>query len=223
MKRRQSAIIAIAALGLGISTASAQYYQSRGPREGPYFRADVGPAFFPNGTLKEFGGPTGNAMRFNTGVAADAALGYAFNPNVSADFELGIIGSKIDSVPGFVSDNSRLYDVPFLANIMLSLPIPHSNVVPYLGAGVGFAAAVFDTDNFGNGTDFVTGSESDVVPAGQIFAGVRFLLTPRASLGVGYKFFATGDPHFQYPPDNFNVKFKGARANAILFTFDMMF
>lgn len=223
MKTCQYAITVVAALGLGLSAARAQYYQSVDEWGGPYFRADVGPAFFPDGRLTDFGGPAGNSVRYQTGFSADAALGYTFNPNVSADFEFGAIGAKIDSVPGFVSDNSRLYYLPFLGNVTVSLPIPRSNVVPYFGAGVGFAAAVFDTDNFGNGTDFVTGSESDVVPAGQLFAGVRFLLTPRASLGAGYKFFATGDPRFSYPPDDFRVGFRGARASAFLFTFNVMF
>lgn len=208
---------------LGAAGAQAQYFYAARPEAGPYFRANVGPAFYPDGTLKQFGGPAGNSVNYQTGIAADAAIGYAFNRNVAADFEFGLVGAKINSVGGFYSDNSRLYNVPFLANVTLSLPVPHSYVVPYLGVGGGFAAAVFDTDNFGNGSDFVTGSESDVVPAGQIFAGVRFRLTPRASLGVGYKFFATGNPSFTYPPDNFNMEFKGVRASVVLFTLNVRF
>lgn len=223
MKRR---VVQFAGLVLGCAvaiTAQAQYYYAAPPGAGPYFRADVGPSFFEDGTLGQFGGPAGNPVRFDTGFALDAAIGYAFNPNVSADLEFGGIGARIDSVPGFTSDNSRLYDLPFLANLTLSMPIPHSNVVPYLGVGAGFAAAVFDTDSFGNGTDFVSGSESDVVAAGQIFAGVRFLLARNMSLGAGYKFFATSDPTFSYPPDDFKVGFRGARTHSLLFTFDLKF
>ncbi len=211
------------ALCLGTLEIHAQYYNTMPAGAGPYFRAAVGPAFFPDGTLQQFGGPAGNTVSYDTGLTLDAAIGYAFNHNVGADFETGFTGAQIDNVPGFFSDDSRLYYVPFLGNVILSLPIPSSNVVPYLGAGAGFAAAVFDTDGFGNGADVVSGSESDVVPAGQIFAGVRFLINPRTSLGVGYKFLATGDPTFSYPPDNFNVGFKGARASSVLFTFNLMF
>ena len=46
------------------------------------------------------------------------------------------------------SDNSRLYNVPFLVNATLSFPIPRTNIIPYVGAGVGGADVVFDTDNF---------------------------------------------------------------------------
>ena len=222
MKRR-NLYLAVTALCLGAFAAQAQPYYASTEGAGPYFRAGFGPAFFQDGTLKQFGGPTGNPVNYDTGLTLDAAMGYAFNPNVSADFETGFIGAKIDSVPGFFSDDSRLYYVPFLGNVTLSLPIPRSNVIPYLGAGIGFAAAEFDTDGFGRGADFVTGSESDVVPAGQIFAGVRFLLTPQASIGLGHKFYATGDPTFTYPPDNFNVGFKGARTHSVLFTFNLKF
>lgn len=202
----------------------AQYYYAVPAGAGPYLRGDIGPSFFPDGRLTQFGGAAGSSVNYQTGLAADAAIGYAFNRNFSADFEFGFLGAKIDSVPGFFSDNSRLYYVPFLANAVLSLPLRHSSIVPYLGAGAGFAAAVFDTDGFGPSVNnYVTGSESDVVPAGQIFAGVRFQLMPNASLGVAYKFSATGDPSFSYPPDNYHVGFKGARASSILFTFDVRF
>src|SRR5690348_5903405 len=122
MKIRHFAGIIAAAFCIGTAVAQPGYYYPEGM--GPYFRADIGPAFFPDGRLTEFGGTAGNPVRYETGIAADAALGYAFNPNIAADFEFGAIGAKIDSVPGFVSDNSRLYYVPFLGNLTISLPIP---------------------------------------------------------------------------------------------------
>lgn len=217
MKKQHVAIIVVSILCLGVTIVRAQYYYAGPEGAGPYFRAAIGPSFFQDGRLTQYGGPAGNTVNYDPGLAAAAAFGYAFNPNVSADFEFEFVGAKIDSVPGFFSDNSRLYYAPFLGNVTLSLPIPHSNVVPYIGAGAGFAAAVFDTDSFGPApNDFVTGSESDVVPAGQIFAGLRFRLSRNISLDLGYKFFATDDPTFTYPPDNFNVSFKGARTDSVL-------
>jgi opacity protein-like surface antigen len=224
MRKLHLGIIVASASCLMAGAVRAQYYYAVPAGAGPYLRGDVGPSFFPDGRLTQFGGPAGNSVSYDTGLAADAAIGYAFNPNFSADFEFGFLGAKIDSVPGFFSDNSRLYYVPFLANAILSLPLRHSNVIPYIGAGAGVAAAVFDTDGFGpSANNYVTGSESDAVPAGQIFAGVRFRLAPNVSLGVAYKFSATGAPSFNYPPDNFNVSFKGARASSVLFTFDVTF
>ena len=74
---------------------------------------------------------------------------------------------------------------------MLSLPISRTNLVPYIGAGVGGADVVFDTDSFSDGVTTVTGSENDVVIAGKILAGLRFRLSQNMLLDVGYKYFAT--------------------------------
>ena len=157
--------------------------------------------------------------RANTGLAFDAAMGWNFNKYVAADFETGFIGAKINNVPGYSSDNSRLYNVPFLFNVTLSCPIPRTNIIPYVGAGVGGADVVFDTDNFNDGVTTVTGSENDVVFAGQVFAGLRFQLTHHLSLDLGYKYFATDDPTFSYPPfPNFDVGFRGARTHSVLAT-----
>jgi hypothetical protein len=42
----------------------------------------------------------------------------------------------------------------------------------------------------------------------------------RISLDLGYKYFATGNPTFSYPPSpNFDVGFRGARTHSVLFAF----
>ena len=97
-------------------------------------------------------------------------------------------------------------------------------MTPYIGAGVGGANSVFDTDSFTDGSTIVSGSESDVVFAWQAFAGLRFQLNSRMSFGIGYKYFATGNPTFSYPPSpNFDVGFQGVRTHSVLFTFQMNF
>ncbi len=219
MKKQHLAGIVASILCFGSTVASAQGYYYLPEDVGPYFRLGVGPSFFQNGRLTEFGVPVSSPVKYQTGLAADAAFGWAFNKYVAADFETGYIGAKIDSVPGYFSNNSHLYNVPFLVNVTLSLPIPHSFVIPYVGAGVGGADVVFDTDNFNDGVDAVFGSENDVVFAGQIFAGLRFRLSRDMSLDLGYKYFATGDPTFTYPPDNFNVGFRGVRTHSVLLAF----
>ena len=217
MKCRYTTSVAVLLLGWGIVSAQAQYYSELPPDAGPIFRMGFGPSFFQDGQLTQYGGSVSSPVDFQTGVAFDAAFGWAFNRYVALDFESGYIGAEINNVPGYISDNSHLYNVPFLANVTLSCPIPHTNLIPSVGAGVGGADAVFDTDQFGpSPANFVTGAESDVVFAGQAFAGLRFQLARNFSLDLGYKFFATDDPTFTYPPDNFNVGFKGARTHSVL-------
>jgi opacity protein-like surface antigen len=205
-------------LGAAAAPAQSNYYLP--PDAGPYFRVGVGPAFFEDGQLTQFGGPVSSKVDFQTGLALNAAFGWDFNKYVAVDFETGLIGAKINNVPGFSSANSDLYNVPLLVNVTVSYPIPRTNVTPYVGAGVGGADVVFETDNFNDGVTTVTGSESDMVFAGQVFAGLRFQLYHRISLDLGYKYFATGNPTFSYPPSpNFDVGFRGARTHSVLFAF----
>lgn len=217
MKYRCAAGVAALSLCFSAVVAQAQYYSYLPPDAGPIFRVGVGPSFFQDGQLTQFGGPVSSPVDFETGLAFDAAFGWAFNKYAAVDFETGYIGAKINGVPGYFSDNSRLYNIPFLVNATLSYPIPRTILVPYVGAGVGGADMIFDTDSFGDGADTVVGSENDVVFAGQVFAGMRFQLSRDFSLDLGYKYFATDDPTFTYPPDSFNIGFKGVRTHSILF------
>jgi len=222
--------LAALAICLGAPAACAQGLRFSTEGAGPYFRADVGPSFFQDGRLNKFGGSTRSDVEFETGFAVDAAVGYAFNKYLAADFEFGFVGADIESVPGFfVNDNTLLYNAPFLANVTLSYPIPRTIVTPYIGAGVGGSVTVFDTDGFGNSTDAVFGDDSDVVFAWQAFAGLRFDLNKQVSLGVGYKYFNTEDSSFSYPPlfpgtgPDFGVGFDGVHSHSVLFTFQMKF
>jgi opacity protein-like surface antigen len=222
MKNRHIAGIVALSFCLGAAVAQAQYYYYLPPEAGPVFRFGIGPSFFQNGRLTQYGTSVSSPVDFDTGLAFDAAFGWAFNQYAALDFETGFIGAKINNVPGYISDNSRLYNVPLLVNFTLSYPIPRTILVPYIGAGVGGSDMVFDTDQFGPSTaDYVTGSENDVEFAGQVFAGLRFRFSRNFSLDLGYKYFATGDPTFSYPninaPGNFNVGFRGVRTHSVLF------
>jgi opacity protein-like surface antigen len=224
MKHQKMTRVAALFFCLSAAVAQAQYYQLP-EGAGLYFRLGLGPSFWQNGQLTEFGGPVSSPVKYRTGLASDAAIGYAFNKYLATDFELGFVGAEIDNVPGYSSVDSYIYNVPFLANVTLSYPIPRSIVTPYIGAGVGGADVVFDTAAFGDnaGANIVFGNEDDVVFAWQAFAGLRFRLNPQMSLGIGYKFLATDNPTFTYPPDNFPVSFKGVRTHSILFTFEWKF
>lgn len=207
-----------------------QYYYYPQPDQGLYLRAGVGPSFYQDGKLTEFGGgPYGQGpnapVKYETGAAANVAVGWAFNRFVSADFETGFQGTRIDYVPGYFQYNhSDVYDIPFLANAILSFPIPHTIVTPYIGAGVGGANTYFDARGFGDSSQTVYRTENDVEWAWQAMAGLRFRLAPNVSLGLGYRYFTTADTTYGYPPSpNFNVGFDGVRTHSVLFTFDWKF
>ena len=194
----------------------------------------AGPTFFQDGTLKGYTledgsvyGPQNQTVSYNTGFTFDGAFGWAFNQYVGLDFESGYVWGSINNIPGFYANGSTIANVPFLANFTLSLPIPHTNIVPYIGGGAGGTWSTFDAHAFSNqGSPFQTayGSESDTVFAYQAFAGVRFMLSPNFSLGVGYKYFATGNPTFSYPPEpNLDIAFSGVHTHSIMFTMQYNF
>jgi opacity protein-like surface antigen len=231
MKTRYFAGLAGLMVLSGALTAQAQNYYYYPEGAGPYLRSGIGPAFFENGRISNFGGPANGTVNYQTGVSADVAIGYAFNKYLATDLELGFVGAKIQSAQDYYSDNSYLYEAPFMANFILSCPIPQTLLVPYIGAGVGGSAATFDTDNFSDApakNTTVVGRESDVVFAYQAFAGLRFNLNPTMSVGIGYKYFATEGPTFTYPsgyyggPD-FQMGFDGVHTHSVQFTFQWSF
>jgi len=233
----QRVVIAIIVSLFTASLAHAQYYWAGPPGAGPYFRVGVGPTIFQDSELKGFtiagtGSGSPGQVNYDVGVSGDAAFGWAFNRYVGLDFETGYTWGRMNSVQNYAANGSTMGNVPFLANLTLSLPIPHSNIIPYIGGGVGGADSIFDAHNFTDANpadgamyqEYAWGSESDVVFAYQAFAGVRFMLDPNVSLGIGYQFFATGNPTFSYPPSpNLNMEFQGVRTHSIMLTLQAYF
>jgi opacity protein-like surface antigen len=224
----------IVSLCFCVSLARAQYYVALPPGAGPYFRMGAGPTFFQQGTLKSYSGgnnpfvngPQNQTVNYDVGVSADAAFGWAFNQYIGLDFESGYVWGRINNIPGYDVNGSTIANVPFLGNLTLSLPIPHTNIVPYIGGGAGGAESIFDAHSFSDSppTQTLYGEESDTVFAYQAFAGVRFMLAPNFSLGVGYQYFATGGPTFSYPPGpNVNASFSGVHTHSVMFTLQYNF
>ncbi|MGH7939531.1 MAG: outer membrane protein [Limisphaerales bacterium] len=222
------------------SLACAQYYWNAPEGAGPYFRGGIGPTIFQGSMIKGFYSPADSSVAYNgvngpagkvnydVGVSLDGAFGWAFNKYLGVDFDTGYVWGRMNGAENYDANGSTMANVPFLANLTLSLPIPHSNIVPYIGGGAGGADSIFDAHHFtypGTG-DYVAGNESDVVFACQAFAGVRFMINPNVSIGIGYQFMATGNPSFTYssyflPP--LNAEFQGVRTHSILLTLQAKF
>lgn len=224
MKKQHLAMIVSTILCFSATLAEAQEFYYVPPAAGPYFDAGIGPSFFQDGKLTQFSYSADNKVQFDTGLAADMSIGYSFNRFFAMDFEAGYIGTRIREVDGFASNGSRLSNVPLMFNGVLTLPSRHNRFVPYLGAGIGPSVSMFDAHNFNDGVVGVDGREADTVLGWQLFAGLRFQINPQISLGVGYKYFATGDPTFSYPPSpNWDVSFRGVRTHSVMVTFNCKF
>ena len=220
---------AFAAALLVSQSCPAQYSGSPGRLDGPYFNVNAGPAFTHDGMVTELTGfAAGNRINYDTGFGVDAAIGYVFNDIASVEFEVGWIGNELDRVQGFTMSDTFLYNAPFMVNVTLQYPIPHSTVTPYVGVGGGGSATTFDTDGFSNGSITMFGNDTDVVFAYQAFAGVRFDLNERMSLGIRYKYFATEDSSFNFnsfnpsgPPVRLGIE--GVRTHLVTASFNMKF
>ncbi|MEE8206437.1 MAG: outer membrane beta-barrel protein, partial [Nitrospinaceae bacterium] len=92
--------------------------------------------------------------------------------------------------------------VSFMGNGYFDIPT-NSPLRPYVGAGLGFAiAGVEEEDIFG-----ATSSDSDLVAAVQLMAGVGFDINPRTTLTFGYRYFTTTDPSFNNAFGPFETEF----------------
>ena len=224
-------LLAVAVSALLIPNSSpAQYYDSFfGANGGPYFRVGAGAAITGDGSLTEFSGfAAGNKVKYDTGFAFEGAIGYAFNPWISAEFETGSFANQISQVDGFALSDTYLYNVPFMANVTLKYTIPRTIVTPYVGAGLGGSVTGFDTDYFSNGQVSLYGSDSTVVFAYQFYAGVRFDINAQMSVGIGYKYFATEDSDFRYESFNFggpdlHLGIEGVSSHIVTVSFNMRF
>ncbi len=228
MKTIAFSVLGIATLLLTESTLRAQHYYSRPEGAGLYLRAGIGGNILEDGKLTDFGGAADNRIEYEVGIVAHGAVGYAFNQYIATELEFGFIGAQIDSISGLFTDDTYLYNLPMLANVVFSFPIPETIVVPYVGVGAGGTVTVFDTDGFGDNSVMLFGDDSDVVFAWQAFAGLRFELNEHISLGLGYKYFAADDASFKYRsafpggPD-FKLGLEGVKAHSLFFTFQIRF
>lgn len=198
----------MAALFVGLATASAQVFVAPAPLAAPgddlgfYLGADLGPSFVPDFQSSRFGFPASFSTRpgFRFGVEP----GYNFLATAAltlgAEFETGFIANDLNSAtgPGFPEDvRGHYYQVPFLGSLVLKLQ-PASFVVPYIGVGGGgdyssvrvHSRGFFGFENHSDETD----------PAAQAMAGVRFRLNAFSDLGLGYKFLAA------FPDEGRNIE-----------------
>lgn len=156
-------------------------------------RFDIGGSIPQNPTLSEIGGPVmgGDEMELSAGMQFDFALGYRVTPWLTLEGELGFAYNEVDSVGNWSYPDSALSQMAMMFNVEFSYP--RGPLVPFAGIGAG---GVFSELSFGNYYEFYysdsDGSGTDFVPAAQAFAGLRYEFNKQFSLGVTYRFLATG-------------------------------
>ncbi|MCH7650877.1 MAG: porin family protein [Nitrospinae bacterium] len=116
------------------------------------------------------------------------AIGVEMNPTIRIEGEIGLHNNTADLFP--FSNEFTFSMVSFMGNGYFDIPT-NSPLRPYLGAGLGFAVAGVEEDVGG-----LTSTDTDLVAAFQLMAGLGFDISPKATLTFGYRYFTTSDPNF---------------------------
>jgi len=140
-----------------------------------------------------------------TRLSLQAGYGFALSPKLTLGTELesGLIWNPLSSMTDGGGEHAlggNFYQVPILGNLVLSYHC--GKWVPYIGAGGG--VDVNSLDIYSRGGHPTVFSGSDIGPAVQGEAGLRYQLTDRSELGVGYKYLAA-----------FSEKLNGFRASSV--------
>lgn len=214
----KKAVVAIAISALAIVTLKAQ---DQDFTKGPFIGADAGAIFQQVGSLYESGEPQ-QRTTFSPGARADLDFGYNCCKSFSPELEAGFSWNSLDKINGMsISDKEdiNIFSIPILANFVFRVPT-HCGLVPYVGVGGGANISMFELTSGGQRYH-----DSDIEPAAQGEAGLKYMLSPNASIGVAYKFMATFNQHYflnQYGLND-HVTLGGIYIHGIFATFSLNF
>lgn len=187
-------LLGSAIVGVTVSTASVCAQPSE---VGPYMRAALGASFVDNLSADEFYGPVpGGSFNLDTGIRFDVDVGYNFNRYLAAEMEFGWTYNNISSASGLAISGASYGNFPFVANLILQLPLANGRLIPYIGGGGGGSVGAIDADYISNGLVAISGSDSDLTYAYQGFAGIRFAFNDSMSVGLAYKYMGTGSTSY---------------------------
>jgi opacity protein-like surface antigen len=220
MKNISRSWVLVAGCGLGLFV-----WPGVGHSQHFYVNADAGVSFAEDVNLRQFVVRTpGAKVKLEPGGRLSAAGGYNFNDYIGAQIETGLIYNEVKSVTGARHVDASLGHVPLLADVVLRYDKPDCKWVPYAGAGAGGDISVIDLDDVRapNGS-IVDGAGSAAVFAWQAFAGLRYKLNDKMSIGGGYKFFSAGSPTWDVRHTAGDIKAGTARVHSAGVDFNMTF
>ena len=193
-------ILLASSFALVVGAASAQTL------EGFYIAGGVGVSDqnFDDGTL----GGQYYEQYWNLGAVGVLSLGYGFGNGFRAEIEGSYRAYESDTAKlngQTASSSGRSNASAVFANIIYDLDLrllglDTKAVVPYFGAGLGYASWSWDNVRMSKGTSSVSSNDSDSLLAYQVIAGLAFPIesVPGLSVTAEYRFYNEfGDPDFQ--------------------------
>jgi opacity protein-like surface antigen len=169
-------VAALAAVALA-STAHAADPVGR-----PYVGANLGLAVFHDNDVTAGGTATAS---YKSGLGFAGALGYKFNPNVRAEFEVAYRKNDVNDIGGDTSYNVLTMTVMnYGVNAYYDFVDANLPVKPFIGAGLGYASGKLS----GGGV-----SESDSQISYQAILGLSYPFDPNGSFTFQYRYHSSSD------------------------------
>lgn len=169
-------------IGVLVLLFAAQAWAQAQPQN-MYISGNIGFGIRPDSSVNAFPVDIQNDPAF----VINGAIGVELNPVIRIEAEVGLHNNTADISP--FGNEFTFSMVSFMANGYFDIPT-NSPFRPYVGAGGGFGVAGVEEDAG------VTSTDSDLVGAFQLMAGIGFDVSPRATFTFGYRYFFTSDPNF---------------------------
>lgn len=210
--------------GSAVLSATAQQESDFYP-EGAYGWYEAGPAQVDDAELRDFfGNPVnGNAVELETGFHFGIGVGRELTRFLCVEVESGFNYNKLKSIAGATASSGNLYRIPVMGNVVLQFP-NRTGLVPVIGAGVGGQWVGFDAQNVSLGATTVNESSDTWVFSYQGYAGVRYELNERFSLGLFYHYNVADAPSWKFDsiPAG-NLKLDSIRTHSVSLTLGWLF
>ena len=193
--------------------------------EGVYGWYEAGPALVEDAELRDFfGNPVnGNAVELETGFHFGIGFGQELTRYLSVEIESGFNYNKLKSIAGATASSGNFYRVPVRGNVVLQFP-NRTGFVPVIGAGAGGQWLAFDAQNVSLGATTVAESSETWVFGYQGYAGVRYEIGERLSLGLFYRYNVADAPSWTFDsiPAG-NLKLDSIRTHSVSLTLGWLF
>jgi opacity protein-like surface antigen len=187
--------------------------------QGFYVDANAGVSLADDVDIHRFVAPTPRGkFELDPGPRIAIAGGYNFNQFIGVQLETGAIANEVKHV------DATLAHVPLLADVVVRYEGAKCNFIPYAGIGAGGDVSIISLDHVRvPGGGVVDGTGSELVFAWQVFAGVRYRLNDRMSVGGGYKYFSADGANWDVEHARGDIKSDDAHVHSFGVDFNMTF
>ena len=186
MKSRMAFVLCIVAMAFFAAPALAA---------GPYVGGQAGAVFLSDSTVSDSGGGSAD-IKFDTGYGVGVFGGYDYGTwRLEGEFTYRLNDNK-EVTDGGITDpiGGDTSSMALMLNAYYDFRMVSPTFVPYIGAGIGGARVATEVTDLG----VTVIDDSDIVFAYQLAAGVGFVVNKQVTIDLGYKYFATADPSFEF-------------------------